>query len=104
MIERNGIYDAYKVRVTASGGTRVCKNQEHKMPVIKDPDSGVDVIEISPEATLKAQTDAIAKQYAAKNTEVSQARLDRLRQQYAGGQCPISAEATAQAILDRLGI
>lgn len=106
MIELNGIYDAYKVRGTASSVNSVKQPRKteytREMTAAGRADTGVDVIEISPNAALKAQTKAVAKQYAAQENGVSAERIAALRKKYADNSCPVSAEATAQAILNRI--
>ncbi len=103
MIELKGIYDVYKVRGVTNGGNTMRKTESDYAAVSTQgkAESG-DVIEISAEASFKAQLDATAKQYAVQyDAGVSSERLEALKAKYQNDGCPTSAQATAQAMLCR---
>ena len=62
--------------------------------------SGTDTIDISSEASFKAELSRQAKTYAAKNNEAaSSERIAELKQQYQGDVCPISGSNIAAKII-----
>ena len=61
---------------------------------------GTDTIDISAEASFKAELGKYSKTYAAKNAdEVSSDRISELKQQYQGDACPISGGDIAAKII-----
>ena len=61
---------------------------------------GTDTIDISSEASFKAELSKQAKTYAAKsNEEVSSQRIAELKQKYQGDTCPISGSNIASKII-----
>ena len=61
---------------------------------------GKDEVEISPDASFKAQLSSCSKAYAAEiKQDVSIKRIEELKEAYAADNCPISGRDIASAVL-----
>lgn len=100
-MEIKSIYSQYAIKPEkytgksndASGGT----------PAIGKENNSVDMIELSPNATLQTQL-AVEKKAAARSfhAELSDARVAALRLKYQGDNCPVSGSDVAEAMMKRV--
>lgn len=95
MIEFKGVSEYYSPAPVST------EHRAFRKAEVEQPVSGVDVVQFSPEATLRSKLDAVAKTSRAENV-VSSQRLAALKEQYQGDACPVSAADAARAIVSRM--
>ena len=97
-MEINPIQNYYRMQATTNT-TNTKKAVEETTTPATDT-RGTDTIDISSEASFKAELSKQAKTYAANNSEeVSSERIAQLKQQYQGDTCPISGSDIAAKII-----
>lgn len=97
-MEIKPIANYYKTQATANSvGAK--KTVEESSATAADS-RVIDKIDISAEASFKAELSKYAKTYSAKSTEgASPERISELKQQYQGDTCPISGSDIAAKII-----
>ena len=90
-----GIHDVYRLRAP-QGQARPAHRAEEA--VSARPGQGGDVVEISPDAALRAK---LAPSRAAAQEGPDARRLEALRRKYLGDACPVSGRDVARAMLER---
>lgn len=94
-----GIHDIYQLR-TAQNKNLTARRQQEGAAQGAAPVSG-DVIEISPEAALRAKLGAVSSP-AQGGESMDAQRLESLRQKYLGDACPVPGREVAAALLSRI--
>ncbi len=98
-MEINPIQNYYRMQ-TATNSTNTKKAADEPIAAATDTTRGTDTIDISSQASFKAELSKYAKTYAAKNSEgASSERIDALKQQYQGDSCPLSGSDIASRII-----
>ena len=87
-------------RVGAGRQFRAVKNEGD--PVAAAKTGATDIVQISTDAAMKSKISAFASTLAKEMDAVSDARIARLKEQYAGDQCPVSSGDIAEAIIARI--
>lgn len=97
-MEISSIQNYYRSQAAASTSNVKKPGEENSIPATDT--RSADTIDISAEASFKAQLNKEAKTYAANsNTEISSERMSELKQQYQGDACPISGSDIAAKII-----
>ncbi|MFB0920117.1 MAG: flagellar biosynthesis anti-sigma factor FlgM [Oscillospiraceae bacterium] len=97
-MEIKPIQNYYKTQATANSANTKKTVEESSAPVADT--RGADKIDISAEASFKAELGKYARTYAARSTEeASTERISELKQQYQGDTCPISGSDIAAKII-----
>ncbi len=97
-MEIKPIANYYKAQAAANTLNTKKTVEENNTPVADA--RGTDKIDISAEASFKAELGKYAKTYTAKITDgASSERITELKQQYKGGTCPISGSDIAAKII-----
>lgn len=97
-MEIKPIANYYKTQATANLTNTKKTIEENGVPAADK--RGTDKIDISAEASFKAELGKYAKTYSAKSTEeASPERIAELKQQYEGDSCPISGSDIAAKII-----
>lgn len=94
-----GVHDIYQLRSTQNKNL-TARRQQAEDAQDAAATSG-DVIEISPEAALRAKLGATVKPNAAEES-MDARRLQSLRQKYLGDACPVPGRDVAAALLNRI--
>lgn len=92
-----GVHDIYQLRSTQNKNLTARRQQAES---VRDAATSGDVIEISPEAALRAKLGAAARPGAAEES-MDARRLQSLRQKYLGDACPVPGRDVAAALLGR---
>ena len=106
-MEIKGIHEYYSAHPSraATSGRQIKKAEDVLQPGKGTGCVDTDTVTLSPQATFQARLDAEVQKYgkaAQKQAAVDQKRIDRLKIQYMGGQCPVSGIEVADAILRRI--
>lgn len=89
----------YRLQNVANTG-RVVKKAAEEFSGSASEMYGKDKIAISSEASFKAELYSCAKAYACKNRQpVPEERIEELKKQYAGDNCPVSGHDIASAVI-----
>ena len=82
--------------------TYVPTDKKEKAQVAVGLPGAVDVVQISNDAAMKGRLSAFASTLAKAMNDVEPERLERLKAEYAGDNCPINAKDLAEAIVSRV--
>lgn len=97
-MEIKSVHELYPYRSVSSGGRKPVSAVES----VPAKESGErDVVAISPEASFRAKLDSLSKGYAAQGKAVEASSGDRvqaLKAQYQGDNCPVSGYDVARAV------
>lgn len=94
----NSVQNYYRIQ-SAVGTGRVSRPNAETAPAEVER-SRTDKIDISSEASFKAQLSAYAKSYSAQsNQTASNERISQLKRQYQGDACPVSGRDIASAVM-----
>ena len=97
-MEINSIQNYYRTQATANSTNAKKAVEETNIPATDT--RGTDKIDISSEASFKAELSKQAKTYASKSNEgIPSERISELKQQYQGDTCPISGSNIAAKII-----
>ena len=96
----NPIQNYYRAQAASNTNQNNAKKTIEESSTMAADTRGTDKIDISAEASFKAELGKYAKTYAAKSSEgTSKERIAELKQQYQGDSCPISSSDIASKII-----
>ncbi|MCL1804909.1 MAG: hypothetical protein FWG28_02740 [Clostridiales bacterium] len=102
MIEPIKLQNIYPVNKPGTAGQIPAVKKDPGFPIVQPAADG-DMVQISSDAALKGKLNAFsAALFKEMNSAAGPERIARLREQYAGDACPVSAADIAGAIVARL--
>ncbi len=97
-MEVNSIQNYYRAQAAATSASAKKTAEDCNTPA--SDTRGTDTVDISSEASFKAELSRYSRTYAVKNNEkASSERISELKQQYKGDACPISGSDIAAKII-----
>lgn len=102
-MEIKGVHELYPYR-SLGGVSRTSRGTGETVAASKDSTER-DVVRISPEAAFRSKLDAASKSYAEKARNYESGfpqKIQELKEQYKGDNCPVSGQDVARAIMNNV--